>query len=417
MDRAADELGIDRLQLRLINAPSTETKVHESQTPLTSAYLGDALEIAAEKFDWESRKARSRQRNGSKVTGIGIGSAMHTGGFFGFDGLVCIKPDGKLYIHTGVGNLGTYSYAATSRVAAEVLNYDWEDCVILRGDSEKHLPWNSIQAGSNTTFTQTRTNFVAAMDALDKLKEIAAADLGGVADDYEIDGKRVFKADAPGTGMTYAEAAERAIQLAGKFSGHDFPDDINRMTQLALKGIAGTGLVGVAKDNFGMQGVVPTYTTGFMEIELDTETGKFEIIDYFAVTDCGTVMHPNGLETQIKSGAVMGFGMAATERSIYDRQNGLPGNVRYYQTRPPSYLDVPSTMTASAVDKPDPTNPVGAKGMGEPPMGAGGAALTSAISDALGGHLFNRTPVTPDMILNAIAGQRQSHDPLEVFTA
>ena len=106
---------------------------------------------------------------------------MHPAGFSGFDGLVRILPDGKLYIHTGVGNLGTYSYAATSRIAAEILKYDWEDCVIIRGDSSKHLPWNSIQAGSNTSFTQSRTNYVAAMDAVAKLKEIAAMDLGGSA--------------------------------------------------------------------------------------------------------------------------------------------------------------------------------------------------------------------------------------------
>ena len=109
--------------------------------------------------------------------------------------------------------------------------------------------------------------------------------------------------------------------------------------------------------------------------------------------------------------------MATTERAIYDPQNGLPGNTRLYQTRPPSCLDVPSTMTASGVDIADPANPVGAKGMGEPPMGAGASALLSAISDALDGHVFNRTPVTPDMIINAANGRLQSYLPLQVFTA
>ena len=179
----------------------------------------------------------------------------------------------------------------------------------------------------------------------------------------------------------------------------------------------GTGLVGVAKDNMELNGSTASFTTAFIEIELDVETGRYDIIDYTAVTDCGTVIHPQGLESQIKSGGVMGFGMAATERAIYDPQNGLPGNTRLYQTRPPSCLDVPSTMTAFGVDKPDPANPVGVKGMGEPPMGAGGSALLSAISDALGGHVFNRTPVTPDMIVNAASGRSQSQGPLQVFTA
>ncbi len=85
-----------------------------------------------------------------------------------------------------------------------------------------------------------------------------------------------------------------------------------------------------------------------------------------------------------------------------------------YQCKPPSYLDVPSQMDVAAVDKPDPDIPMGMKGIGEPPLGASASALLSAISDALGGHYFNRTPVKPDMIVNAAAGRPQSHKPLQV---
>ena len=74
-------------------------------------------------------------------------------------------------------------------------------------------------------------------------------------------------------------------------------------------------------------------------------------------------------------------------------------------------------MGGHAVDKPDPHNPSGAKGIGEPVMGCAAAALLCAISDALGGHYFNRTPVVPDMIINAISGQRPPHHPLQVNTA
>ena len=98
----------------------------------------------------------------------------------GFDGLVRITPDGKIHLHSGVGNLGTYSYASTSRAAAEVLKCEWDDCVIHRANTEENLPWNSYQAGSVSIFTQTRTNYVAAMDAIDKMKQIAAETLGGM---------------------------------------------------------------------------------------------------------------------------------------------------------------------------------------------------------------------------------------------
>jgi CO/xanthine dehydrogenase Mo-binding subunit len=92
----------------------------------------------------------------------------------------------------------------------------------------------------------------------------------------------------------------------------------------------------------------------------------------------------------------------------------MPANVQLDQAKPPTYLDVPVDMKWAAVDQPDRANPVGAKGIGEPLQGCAGAALVCAISDALGGHYFNRTPVVRDMIVNALAGQDQSHGPLQV---
>jgi xanthine dehydrogenase molybdenum-binding subunit len=417
MDKAARALGLDRYEMRRVNAPGMDAKLGGQQGPVTSCYLRDALEKGAAAFDWEAKKALSGQRNGTKITGVGVGQAFHPAGFTGFDGLVRIMPDGKLHIHTGVGNLGTYSHTGTSRVAAEVLKYDWDDCVVERGDSRKHLPWNIGQFGSNTSFTMARTNYVAAMDALAKLTEIAAQDLGGSPDDYDIGNGRVFSKAEPDKGLTYAAAAQRAIELGGKYDGHELPDDINPMTAESATALAGTGLIGVAKDNLPITAQPAAFVAGFAHIELDTETGKFEIIDYLAVGDCGTVIHPQGVMAQIKGGGVMGFGLASLERQIYDPQNGLPGNVGLYQAKPASYLDVPQVMRADAVDKPDPQSPLGTKGIGEPVMGAGASALLCAISDALGGHTFNRVPVTPDQIVNALSGQAQSHKPLQVNTA
>ncbi|HEX7082202.1 MAG TPA: xanthine dehydrogenase family protein molybdopterin-binding subunit [Gammaproteobacteria bacterium] len=417
MDKAARQLGLDPLEIRRANAPGMDAKIGGERAPVTSCYLRDALEKGAAAFNWAERKARSGQRNGSKVRGVGVGQAFHPAGFSGFDGIVRITPDGKLHIHTGVGNLGTYSHSGTARIAAEALKMDWANCIVERGDTRKHLPWNIGQFGSNTSFTMARTNFVAAQDALAKLKEIAAMDLGGAPDDYDIGGERVFRKDDDSVGMTYAAAAQRAIELGGKFDGHEPPADVNPMTRASVLALAGTGLVGAAKDNLPITAQPAAFAVGFVELDLDVETGKFEILDYLAVADCGTVIHPQGLAAQIKGGAVMGFGMASLERHIYDPQNGLPGNVGLYQAKPATYLDVPSVMRSDAVDKPDPQSPLGTKGIGEPVMGAGSASLLCAISDAMGGHYFNRIPVTPDQIVNALYRQTQSHGPLQVNTA
>jgi xanthine dehydrogenase molybdenum-binding subunit len=178
--------------------------------------------------------------------------------------------------------------------------------------------------------------------------------------------------------------------------------------------IAGTGLIGVAKDNLPRIGVTPGLTATFAEIELDTETGKFKILEMLCVADCGTVLHPQGLAHQIRGGNVMGIGMAHLERHVYDPKLGIPTTVLLYQAKLPGYLDVPAEIGWGAVEKPDPQNPVGVKGVGEPPQGSGAAAITTAIADALGGHLFNRTPVSTDMILNALSGRPQAHKPLQV---
>ena len=121
------------------------------------------------------------------------------------DGIVRLTPDGRLKIHNGVGNLGTYSFASTSRAAAELLQMEWDQCDVEAGRTDRHVPITSPQDGSNSIFTNTRTCWGAAQDLLAKMKEIAAMDLGGVADDYDIDGSSCIpQRDDSSVSMTYA---------------------------------------------------------------------------------------------------------------------------------------------------------------------------------------------------------------------
>ncbi len=416
IDKAARDLGLDRVAIRRINAPESSSKIGADQGPLTSAFQKDALDKAAAMFNWEERKKKSGQRIGTKVTGIGIGQGYHSAGTNGFDGMVRITPDGKLHVHTGVGNLGTYSHSATARVAADMLNYNWDNVIIERGDSRRGLPWNSNQAGSLTASTQSRTMYVAALDAKAKLTEIAAQVLGGKADDYDLGNEKVVSKADPSKSITYAQAAQKAMELGGKFSGKEAPKDINPITVIGLNMIAGSGLIGVAKDSLRRVGVTPGLTTTFVELQVDVETGKVNIVNMLCVADCGTVLHPQGLANQIRGGQVMGIGMAMLERHVYDPKLGLPTNTLLYQSKPPTYLDVPAEIAWAAVEKADPQNPIGVKGVGEPVQGSGASAVTSAISDALGGHLFNRTPVSLDMILNHLSKRPQAHKPLQINT-
>ena len=201
--------------------------------------MTEAIDKASEMFNWAEREAAPRQKNGRKVRGLGIGLGYHSAGGNGYDGLVRITPDGRIHLHSGVGNLGTYSYAGTARAAAEVLKCRWESCEIARGSTDSHLPHASTQGGSNTIFTHTRSNWVAAEDAVVKLKEIAAIEFGGNVEDYSIGNERVFKTEDANQGFSYGEAAAKAVELGGRFSGEEYPDDIHPITQRAVPGIDG----------------------------------------------------------------------------------------------------------------------------------------------------------------------------------
>lgn len=402
IDKAARELGMDRVQIRLINAPGPDVGFGPRNSTLTSVYAREALQKAADMFDWESRRARSGQRNGTKVTGLGIGLSTYTAGSRGYDGLMVIRPDGKLYVYQGIGNLGTHSIADTARPAAELLGLNWDQVEIIWGDSSRGMPNSSVQAGSQTTHAHTRANYAAAEDALRKIRTIAARTLGGSANAYRVDNGRVM---GPGGSMSFAQVAERAIQLGGEFDGHVLPDTINAATVPAATMHAGTGLVGVARDNYGGEGSIYSWLAAFTEIELDVETGVVDVIDLVAVTDCGTVIHPRSLGAQCFGGTVQGMGLAMSQRWVFDPQYGVPFANRLYTARPPSILDIPTNYEWDAVHIPDPTTPIGAKGIGEPSVGAGSAMMTTAVADAMGGLCLCRTPLTPDMILAELEGR------------
>jgi CO/xanthine dehydrogenase Mo-binding subunit len=404
--KAARALGIDQVAIRRINAPEGKALVgppnaRGNRGYATSAFLKEALDKGAEAFNWNERRARSGRRQGSKVRGVGVAVSTFVSGSTGFDGLFVIKPDGRMYIHSGVGNHGTESMSDTARVAAEMLGVPWEKVELTWGDTSKHLPWSCVSGGSQTIHAMTRAAHAAATDAIKKLQEIAARSLGGRPDDYIVANERVSRKGG-GAGLSLAQAAQKAIQLGGAFDGHELPKDVNAYTKRSATALAGQGLMGVARDTYPRDGASYSFVAGFAEVEVDVETGKYHVVDYTAVADVGTVVHPASLGGQILGRSVLGFGHALAQKWVYDQHYGVPLATRFYQNRPPTILDVPSSMQWDAVGIPDPETPVGARGIGEPPVAAGGCAVLNALSDALGDEIFRRAPVGLDTILTSL---------------
>jgi CO/xanthine dehydrogenase Mo-binding subunit len=419
ISKAARQLNVDQVEIRKINAPSTGTEFGPpppaaavaaakaagrsapARTFFTSCHLREALDVGAKEFNWEERKQRNGQRNGSKVTGVGVGLGTYTAGSINMDGLLLIRPDGRVYVQTGVGNLGTGSVHDTARIIAEELDTPWEQFEIVWGDTGKHLAWSSPQAGSQTIHAHTRAHLAAALDLKRKLQEIAALELGGRPESYTVSNGRVGR-------LTFAEAAKAAIKRGGKFDGHEMPDDINGMTKASVTALAGQGLIGVARDNFPRKGNTQSWVASFAEVEVDVETGEYRLVDYCAATDCGTVINPRGLAAQLHGGGVQGFGHIRSQKWVYDQRYGVSLANRFHYNKPPTILDIPLTeMKWAAVGIPDEQTPVGAKGIGEPAICAGAAAAICAVTAAIGDDYLRRTPATPSMIVASLDAKKR----------
>ena len=415
ISKASRKLGIDQVAIHRINMPEGKAPIgpplaNGKRLYVTSAFIKEALDKGHEAFRWDERKALPK-RSGTKARGIGVATSCFVGGSVGFDGLFVIKPDGKLYIQSGIGNLGTESVSDCHRVTAEILGVPWEKCEITWGHTGRNLPWTCPSGGSQTTHAMTRAAYVTALDAKDKLQQIAAKDHGGKPEDYEVGGERVYRKGG-GASMTLAQAAKRAIELGGIYDGHELPKGINKFTVASAKALAGQGLLAVARDTMPRDGQTHSYVAGFAEVEVDLETGKYRILDYLAVADVGTVIHPRALGGQVLGRSMLGIGHAIGQKWVYDQHYGLPVAKRFHHTKPPTILDAPENMAWEAVGIPDPETPIGARGIGEPPVGAGCMAILNALSDALGDDVFRRAPVLADTILASLEAGRPMEEGL-----
>ncbi len=415
IEKAARQLGIDQVEIRRINAPAGQAvagppgPAAKGGMRTTSAFMREALDRGRELFKWDERKAQSGKRNGSKVRGVGVAVSNFFAGSSGFDGMLLIKPDGRLYVQSGIGNFGSESVSDVHRVAADILGVPWENVEIAWGNTSLHLPWTCISGGSQTTHAMTRAAHAAASDAKKKLQEIAAQSLGGRPESYQVAGGRV---SGGGRSMTLAQAAQKAIELGGKFDGHEVPEDVNAHTKKAAAGLAGQGLMGVARDTYPGTGVPFSFVAGFAEVEVDVETGQYALLDYLGVADVGTVLHPRSLGGQILGRSMLGIAHAIGQKWVYDQHYGVSLALRFYQNRPPTLLDAPVHMQWDALDIADPGTPVGSRGIGEPPVAAGCNAVLNALVDAVGENVIRRAPVSADMILTSLEAGRPAYETL-----
>jgi len=416
LSKAARKLGVDQVALRRVNCPEGKAEYgplnHSGKRAyVTSCYLKQALDYGAAQFKWQERVAQQPRRIGTKVRGVGAALSCFHGGSSGFDGLIVITPEGRVRIHTGIGNLGTEAMVDVHRAAAEVLDIPWESVDLVWGDTAKNLPYSCHSGGSQTIHAMTRAAHAVGLECRQRLQEVAAKSLGGQPEEYEVANLRVARKGG-GAALSFAQAAQKAIQLGGIYDGHDVNPDVNKLTKQSATAMAGQGLIATARDKYPHDGDSFSYLSCFAEVEVDVETGVYRIVDYLAYADVGTVIHPAALRGQVLGRSTLGIAHAIGQKWVIDPQYGSTVAKRFYQNKPPTILDVPVDMQWGALNIPDPETPVGARGCGEPPVGGGCAAILNALSDAVGDDIFQRCPVNADTILTSYEAGRPMQDAL-----
>ena len=137
-----------------------------------------------------------------------------------------------MQFQSGIGNLGTHAIMDVHRVAAELIGVSWDQCEVVWGNTSKNLPWTCASGGSQTTHAMTRAAHAVGTRAVEMIQEVAAKARGGSPAAWRVgDGK----VTGPGGTLTFAQIAQKAIELGGKYDGHEPHEDVNAWTKTSMK--------------------------------------------------------------------------------------------------------------------------------------------------------------------------------------
>ena len=377
MDELAHALGIDPLELRRRNyTPLDQPK----GLPYTVDGLRHCYERAAAVFGWDTYQKPPPQ--GSKRRGVGMAAHNWVGGSGWPPAYAWVKlnTDGTADVITGTQDIGTGTRTGLAQVAAEELGLPLERVALRLGDTQRG-PYAPVSAGSATQATLGPAVRQAALDAKRQLLTVAAAILEVDADQLEVcDG-----------GVYVREAPERRLPV----------EEI--MRRIAPHMIQGTGARGPNPTDKSIQ----TFGAQFVEVEVDLETGAVTVLRLVAAHDCGRIINPAIVDSQVIGGITQGLGYALMEERVIDAGSGVVLNANLEEYKVPTALDVP-TIVHAQVDLPDlAANPTGAKGIGEPPLVPTAPAIANAVFDAVGVRLRS-LPLSPQHLLAALAARQES---------
>jgi CO/xanthine dehydrogenase Mo-binding subunit len=295
-----------------------------------------------------------------------------------------INQDGTANLSIGTVDVGQGSTTILAQIAAEELGIGYDKITVTAADT-KLTPFDAGTVASRVTYIVGNAVKQAAAQARQILFEVAAEDLGVSPNGLASSEGFIYVAGFPERRVTIGAVAQKAYM--GKGRPPMGVGNFNPVTTMLDKE------TGHGKP-FG------TYVFGAQvaEVEVDTETGEVEILKITAVHDCGKMINPLFVEGQVEGGVAMGVGFGMMEEMVVNQ--GRVRNPQLTDYIVPTALDVPEIIT-SIVERPEPTGPFGAKGIGEPSLLPTAPAIVNAIQNAIGVRI-RHLPATPEKILQAL---------------
>ncbi len=362
IDELCEKLGMDPIQFRLQNASKEGTR-QPAGPVFRSIGFAELLQGAQE-----------LAHLAEPISGPNRGRGVAAGAWFNGTGpasaIASVNPDGTVSLVEGSPDIGG-SRVAMAMHLAEVLGIPVEDVKPSIADTDS-IGYSSGAGGSGVTFKMGTACFQAAQDVRSQLIERAARIWEVDSEEVDYDKGVLFHKQDTELRTSLKELASRLNSTGGPIVGR------------ATVNPAGVGYA------FGLH---------IVDVEVDPETGKVDILRYTALQDVGKAIHPAYVEGQIQGGAAQGVGWALNEEYFVNDQ-GQMMNSSFLDYRMPTSLDLPM-IDAVIIEVPNPGHPFGVRGVGEVPLVPPMGAVANAIHDAVGVRM-EHLPMTPGRILEAL---------------
>ncbi len=366
MDRLAEAIGMDPLELRLLNAVE-EGYPQPNGQPWQPIGLKECLLALRDHPAWASRQVGVPGRG----TGIAVGG--WGGGLQPSSASVRLNADGTAGVIVGSADI-TGTNTVMVQIATEALGLPIEDVKLITGDTDT-APWAGTSGGSKIVYTLGNAVKQASEDARAQLLAIAGDMMDASPDDLEIVGREIRVKGSPDRSIPVRKATSESVAIRTKYSP-----------------VLGSGTVPMRRQ-------APGFTVQLATVEVDPMTGFVKLTEYVAVQDVGKAINPMAVEGQIQGGVTQSIGYGLLEEMMYDEYGRLR-NPSLLDYRQPTAVDVPD-IDAVLVEVPSPDGPHGARGVGEPSIIPAPAAIANAIAAATGVRLYE-TPMNPERVWRAL---------------